>query len=46
MVDGYLARRLNQESRFGSVLDPVGDKLLVGALVIPMTYTGLIPRTQ
>lgn len=43
LVDGFLARRLGQESRLGSVLDPVGDKLLVGALVIPMTFTGLLP---
>lgn len=27
--DGYLARRLRQESRFGAFLDPVADKLIV-----------------
>ena len=30
--DGYLARHLNQLSSFGRVLDPIADKLLVGAL--------------
>ena len=33
-LDGYLARRLNQQSAFGEFLDPVADKLIVvGALV-------------
>jgi CDP-diacylglycerol--glycerol-3-phosphate 3-phosphatidyltransferase len=28
-LDGHLARRLNQSSRFGAFLDPVADKMLV-----------------
>ncbi|MCK5727344.1 MAG: CDP-diacylglycerol--glycerol-3-phosphate 3-phosphatidyltransferase [Thiotrichaceae bacterium] len=28
-ADGYMARRLNQESRLGAFLDPVADKLIV-----------------
>ena len=48
-MDGYLARHLNQLSRFGRVLDPIADKLLVGALLLMMAYTdrlgyyGIIP---
>ncbi len=34
--DGWLARRLNAQSRFGVWLDPIADKLLVGAALIAL----------
>jgi CDP-diacylglycerol---glycerol-3-phosphate 3-phosphatidyltransferase len=33
-LDGYLARRLGQTSRFGAFLDPVADKLMVAAALV------------
>lgn len=33
-LDGYLARRLGQESRLGIVLDPIADKVLVSCALL------------
>ena len=33
-LDGFLARRLKQTSRFGAFLDPVADKLLVAVALV------------
>ncbi|NQY12665.1 MAG: CDP-alcohol phosphatidyltransferase family protein [Henriciella sp.] len=35
-VDGWAARRLNAVSAFGTFLDPVADKLLVGASLLAL----------
>ena len=37
--DGYLARKLAQSTPFGAFLDPVADKLIVGAALIMITHT-------
>ena len=33
-LDGFLARRMHQESAFGQFLDPVADKLIVAAALL------------
>lgn len=38
-MDGYLARHLNQLSRFGRVLDPIADKLLIGSILLMLAYS-------
>ena len=37
-LDGHLARKLNQVSQLGLVLDPLADKILAGALVIMLIF--------
>lgn len=34
IIDGYLARRFNQISKFGAILDPIMDKLFVYAALV------------
>ena len=42
--DGYIARRWQQESKFGTMLDPIADKaMVVIALVIITGYSGMNP---
>ncbi|CAM3523374.1 CDP-alcohol phosphatidyltransferase family protein [Stackebrandtia soli] len=42
-VDGYLARRLGQESRFGRLIDPLVDRLYILVAVAALTLEGLLP---
>jgi len=42
-LDGYLARRLNQYSKFGEILDPVADRLYILAVVFGLWYRDIIP---
>jgi cardiolipin synthase (CMP-forming) len=37
--DGYLARSMQQQSTLGAMLDPIADKLLVGAAIVMLVYS-------
>ncbi|HSQ73238.1 MAG TPA: CDP-diacylglycerol--glycerol-3-phosphate 3-phosphatidyltransferase [Rubrivivax sp.] len=41
-LDGWLARRLNQTSAFGAVLDPVADKILICATLLVLLEQGRV----
>lgn len=42
-LDGYLARRLNQFSNLGEILDPVADRLYILAVVVGLALRDIIP---
>lgn len=42
-VDGFLARKLHQESEAGKVLDPLCDKISLTVIVITLLLLGAIP---
>ena len=42
-LDGYLARRLNVQSRFGRLADPLADRLLIASAVLLLYYHDRVP---
>ena len=42
-LDGYVARSRGQVTRLGKLLDPVADKLLVTAALLPLVRKDLVP---
>ena len=42
-VDGFIARRFNQQSELGAYLDPMADKLLLVSVFVVMGFIGQLP---
>ena len=42
-LDGYLARKLDQRSTLGEILDPVADRLYILAVVVGLVLRDIIP---
>lgn len=42
-LDGFFARKLNQITEFGKIIDPLADKLLVGIIVVKLFLINQIP---
>lgn len=44
ILDGFLARKLNQITEFGKIIDPLADKVLVVFVVLNLFLIGDIPE--
>ncbi len=42
-LDGYIARRFDQISRLGQMLDPIMDRLFIAVSVVAMVVAGIMP---
>ena len=42
-LDGYFARKFNEISDFGKIIDPLADKIGIGIVVVMLTIYGDIP---
>lgn len=42
-LDGFLARKLNQTTKLGKMLDPVADRLYIFATLLALSATGYVP---
>jgi cardiolipin synthase len=45
-VDGFLARRFNQGSQLGQILDPIADKLLLVTSFVTLSSPSIIEKTN
>lgn len=43
LLDGYLARRFEQRTKLGAILDPLADKTLMFVCFLTLVYTRQIP---
>lgn len=43
-IDGYLARRWHAETRWGAILDPIADKVLVTGAILGVLTSGSVPQ--
>lgn len=42
-LDGFIARKLNQTTKLGKILDPVADRLYIFATLLALSVTGYVP---
>jgi cardiolipin synthase len=42
-LDGYIARMRNEKTRFGAIMDPIADKMLIGSAFISFSLVSGLP---
>ena len=42
-LDGYLARKNNEETKLGAVLDPIADKMLINLAFLALVMLDIVP---
>lgn len=45
ILDGYLARKFNQVTEMGKIIDPLADKVVIGIIIIKLYLIGEISST-
>lgn len=45
-IDGFVARRFNQSSSLGTILDPIADKLLMTTAFVILTLPHVLPESN
>ncbi len=45
-IDGFVARKFNQESELGTILDPIADKLLMTVAFVILTLPNVLQPTR
>lgn len=43
LLDGFVARKTNDVSEYGKIIDPLADKIFVGSIIVAMLVCGLVP---
>lgn len=44
VLDGYLARKFNEVTEMGKIIDPLADKIIIGTVVIKLFLLGQVPN--
>ncbi len=44
ILDGYLARKFNEVTELGKIIDPLADKIAIGVIIVKLYLIGIIPE--
>lgn len=45
VLDGYLARKYNEVTEMGKIIDPLADKVVIGIIILKLYLVGEIPNS-